>query len=508
MSNRSSSSRPEAARAPARELDLFDLIAFVWTQKIFAALIALIVFIPLAFLANASLKPSFEATSRLLVILDDSDLTPGAAGSGGAFTLDQVMESESQILNSDAVRRRALESRAGLASALQLRAVRQGFSVRRAPNSSIIVAVFEDGDPDVAANTLNAVIDAYLQYRVELLIGGSGGAIDERLAAAEAESARAEAALRTFLIDNRLADFESERTSVLNRIADLQARVLSAQAESDSASGFARSLASRLANIPENIELYVENSVTGQLLDLQVRREELLSRYQPSAPPVQVVEREIRALQAFINAGGAEGQGQRRTGSNPIWQTLESERLQQESFANSQARLAETLGRQLSQARAEADRLRALAPDHDRLVRSANARAEAARLLSIQAADASARRNAPAGAADAVRVVERASPPTEASSLKKAAIAAAFVFALGVGVFAALIRGYLALAGTRRPQPPANDGPPVQPGQREPAQHSSAPAPSHAAETPAAPTARARLPVLARVPEWTASAPR
>lgn len=504
MSERSDQTHADHARDAGRDLDLFDLIALVWTQKLFAILVAVIIFIPLAFFAFVSIKPSYEATSRLLVIQDEEDLTPGAAGSGGAFTLDQVMESEAGILNSDAVRRLALSQRASEISAPQLAALRQGFSVNRAPNSSILVARFEQGDASVAANTLNAIVDAYLSYRVELLIGGPDGAIDDRLNAAEAEAARAEAELRAFLNQNGLSDFATERDAVLARISDLQARVLSASAEADSSAGFARSLSNRLANIPESIELYVENSVTGQLLALQVRRQELLARYQPGAPPVQVVEREIAALEGFINAGGAEGQGQRRTGANPVWQTLESERLQQEAFSNSQSRLAQALDTQLDAARDEADRLRSLAPEHDRLLRAVEARAEAARRLSIQAADASARRNAPSGAADAVRVVERATPPAEAKSLQKPAIAAALIFAVAVGVFAALIRGYLTQEPSRRgaPTPPSSPAPRRERPVRSDRDQSDA----QPAQSPAPP--RRALPVLARVPDWGASAPR
>lgn len=477
-------------RASGREIDLFDLIAFVWTQKFLAIFVALVVFIPLAALVYSSIKPTYEATSRLLVILDEEDPTPGAAGSGGAFTLDQVMESEREILDSDVVRRRAGLAQMGSGGVLPLTEMREGFSVSRAPNSSILIAAFEDADPDVAANTLNAIIDAYLTYRVELLVGGPEGAFEDRLAAAENEAALAEAALREFLNEHGLSDFASERAAVLARITDLQARQLAAEADAQSAASFARSLASRLQNIPQTIELYVENSVTGQLLDLQVRREELLARYQPGAPPVQAVEREITALQAFIDAGGAEGQGQRRTGTNPVWQTLEGERLQQESYANSQSRLATALAAQLGDARELADRLRGLAPLHDRLKRAADARSEAAQRLSVQVADASARRNAPAGAADAVRVVERAAPPSEASSLMMPALVATFVFAAGLGVFAALIRGYLVSRGPGRYR-------------RNPFARSEAqvhdPAPSEAP----APQARARpardLPILARV---------
>lgn len=473
-----------------RELDLFDLIAFVWTQKLLAIVVAVITFVPLAFLAWTALTPTYEAQSRLLVILDGNDLAPGAAGSGGAFTLDQVMESEADILNTDEVRRRAIESRRGLASSAQVRALREGFSITRNPNASVLVARYENPNADIAANTLNAIIDAYLEYRVELLVGAPGEGVEERLDAAEAEAARAEAELRAFLNEHELVDFESERTSLLTRITDLEARYLSAEADAASARSFAQSLTQRLRNIPESIELYVENSVSGQLLDLEVRRQELLARYQPTAPMVLAIEREIEALSAFIREGGAEGRGQRRTGVNPVWQAVESERLQQEAYSASQAQLAASLQRQVRQARQDADRLRGLGPEHDRLARAAAARSEAAQRLSLQAADASARRNAPPGAADAVRVVERATSPSQASSLRKPAVVAMALFAIGLGCLAALLRGYLVAARYRTHYEP---GPaPQGPAPRARSAQAQSQPPQQRAP-------RRKMPVLARV---------
>ena len=487
--------------ARTRELDLFDLAAFVWTQKVLAIIIAVLVFIPLAVLAWISLKPSYEATSRLLVILDDTDLTPGAAGSGGEFTIDPVMQSEIEILNSDAVRRRALERRGVTPTAADITAMRRAFSVSRAPNASVLTARYESGDPVVAAGILNAIVDAYLAYRVDLLIGGAEGGLDERLSAAENEAARAEETLRNFLNANGITDFETERNALLQRISDLEARRLAAEAEAAQARGFRDSLAQRLGNIPREIALYVENSVTGQLLDLQVRREELLARYLPDAPPVQAVEREIAALRSFIEAGGAQGQGQTRTGVNPIWQTLEQERLSQDAFAASQARLAATLASQLAAARERADALRALAPEYDRMVRAVQARAEAARLLSIQAADADARRNAPPGAADAVRVVERASPPSQASSLRKPAVLAVALLAGGFGVFVALLRGYLVhRRDTTAPAPPRRS-PPSTPLSGEAGQTRPEARPQTRSAPPEPEPSRRKLPVLARIPE-------
>jgi len=475
-----------------RELDLVDLVAIAWTQRLFIILIALLIFIPLAVGAYLSLKPTYTAGSRLLVIMDDEDLTPGAAGAGGEFMFDQIMQSEADLLASEEVKRRMLIELTGNADPEQLKTLGEGFGVSRAPNASFLIATFKNPDPVVAANTVNAIVDAYLRYRVELLTGGYEGGVQARLDAAERDARAAQMALRLFMSDNDITDFETELNSALGRLADIQGRKLAADADAAQARALAQALEERLQNIPQTIELYVENSITGQLLDLQVRQAELLARYQPDAPPVVAVEREIEALERFVEEGRANGQGQRRTGVNPIWQELESSRLQQESNAAGQARLASSLNAQLRDARAEVDRLRALQSDYDRLTRAVSARSTAADQLSVQAADALARREMPPGGADAIRIVSRATPPVQASSKRKLAVMAVGVLAGGIALLLGLIRGYVITLreepAPQRPQPQARTSP------SEPA---SEPTPRH--EATARPRPRTPLPVLARV---------
>lgn len=477
-----------------RELDLVDLVAIAWTQRLFIILITLLIFIPLAVGAYLSLTPTYTAGSRLLVIMDDEDLTPGAAGAGGEFMFDQIMQSEADLLASEEVKRRMLIALTGAADPEQLKALGDGFGVSRAPNASFLIATFKNPDPVVAANTVNAIVDAYLRYRVELLTGGYEGGVQARLDAAERDARAAQMALRLFMSDNDITDFETELNSALGRLADIQGRKLSADADAAQARALAQALAERLQNIPQTIELYVENSVTGQLLDLQVRQAELLARYQPDAPPVIAVQREIEALERFVQEGRANGQGQRRTGVNPIWQELESSRLQQESNAAGQSRLAASLNAQVRDARAEVDRLRALQSDYDRLTRAVAARSAAADQLSVQAADAMARRDMPPGGADAIRIVSRATPPVQAASQRKLAVMAVGVLAGGIALLLGLIRGYvITLRDEPAPQTPAPHSPPSRPvtEQQAEARHS---------ERPEAPR-RPPLPVLARVSE-------
>ncbi|MFN3834600.1 MAG: Wzz/FepE/Etk N-terminal domain-containing protein [Glycocaulis sp.] len=436
------SGHPAPAGLARRELDLFDLLALAWSQKLFILLVFLVLFIPMAGAAWVLLKPEYVAQSRLLVLLDPEDQAPGAAGSGGAFTLDQVLQSEAEILNSDTVRRLALERQGGSADPGSLKTLRQGFRVDRAPNASVLVARYAGENPVLAANALNAMIDAYLAYRREVLVEDGADALVERLGAAEIAAAVAETNLRTFLNEHGVVDFTAERLALITRVTELQSSLLAAEAAAMSARGGAGALQQRLQEIPQSVELYVENDVTGQLLALEVRRRELTARYQDDAPPVIAIDREIRALRDLVSSGGAEGAGQRRTGANPVYQELDSARLQREAEAAAQGRLAATLREQLREARAEADRLAALAPQYDRLSREAGSRAEAASRLALQSAAASSRRGGSSGIADSIRIVERATPPAEARSLRQAGIGAAGVLALGAALLAGLLRGY------------------------------------------------------------------
>ncbi|MEO1038233.1 MAG: Wzz/FepE/Etk N-terminal domain-containing protein [Pseudomonadota bacterium] len=434
-----------------RELDVFDLAAIAWAQRVFIVLVFLALFIPMALGAYVALQPSYQASARLLILLDGEDPTPGAAGAGEAFIVDQIVQSEIEILNSDVVRRLAIEMSGGVADSEAVELLGEGFSIERAPNSSVLITRYEAPAPDTAANALNAIIDAYLSYRRTLLVDDGAGVLVERVEAADRAAGQAEDALRAFLTANRLVDFDAEQEAAVTQVTQLQTQLLAAQASAAQARASADALSERLRAIPRTMELYVENDVTGQLLTLQVRRRELLARYQADAPPVQAIDREIAALRAFIREGGAEGAGQRRVGVNPVYQELDSARLQQEAAISGANALTAALGEQLAAARREADRLRALAPEHQRLLREVTARALAAERLTQQSADASSRTVLDQSAADAVRVMERAEPPAQASSMRRLGVMGAFVFAFGIAMLAGLLRGYVQLV--RSPTP-------------------------------------------------------
>ena len=76
-------------------------------------------------------------------------------------------------------------------------------------------------------------------------------------------------------------------------------------------------------------------TAAAKLASLKVDRQDLLSRYRPDSQPVREIDQKIAALQALIASGGADGVAARRTGINPVFQTLQTERNQTEAQAAS-----------------------------------------------------------------------------------------------------------------------------------------------------------------------------
>lgn len=478
-----------------RDLDLFDLIEMVWSQRGVILVVFLLLF---AFGATASilmLNKSYEARARLLVLLDDEDLTPGAAGSGDGFIIEQVMQSESEIMNSETVRRRALEAvgvsaviSQGGTEALALRNLRQSFSIERAPNASVLLPTLEAENPEQAERVLDAIVDAYIAYRQEVLTGdGSSGIAERRMQSDQAYSG-ALAALDAFLTENEITDFDADLAAAVTQATTLRTALATAESERQAASAAAAAIAGRVAEMPETLELYVESSAENLLIEKRLERESLLARYLETAPPVVAIDREIAELEEFIAGGGVEGLGQTRTGINEVRQGLIQEQLRLESVAAGENRRAGAIRSQLNAVQAEVQRMRGLRAEYERLAQDVTATESAANSLATQQAEAEARQSLAPGSADAVRIVERAYAPPEGSSLKKLGIAASFIFAAGTAVLLGLLRGYwinhISPSAPRRPMP------------------QSRPANSDAHNGPVPMPARiAGVPVLARMPQ-------
>lgn len=457
-----------------------DILALLW-RRLPLMIVVFLVVAGLGILVALQLKPTYPAHSSLLVRLGQEYVYQPAVGDaarGAVPDNDQVVQSELEILTSQAVKRktvedigiarlspalgkayaRADETRRQDIEAAAVKMIDTGLKAQTAPDSAIVKLGFTAKDPELAALVLNTLVDEYLRYRRTVLIDGEAGQVETQLQAFQVRLDAADQAYQKFLADNGVGsgDFDAEKASLTQIYAQLTTEAYSNQASLSEAEGRLGATRRRAAETQAEIGLYrdLDHQSQDELNKLLVQRQDLLSRYLPGAQPVRDLDQKIAALQALIAKGPADG-GARRVGPNPIYQSLETERDQGEAqVASYRNRLAEVKASLAEVARRQ-QKLAALEPQFQELSRQrdlliANVKTLAQRMQESQAAQAMAR-----SGQDNIRVVERAFPAAKGTSLKAPVMVLSVLFAafaaLCAGLFSAFLsRGYATTEAVER----------------------------------------------------------
>lgn len=441
-----------------------DILALLWRRLPLMILVFLVI-AGLGVLVALQMKPTFSAHSSLLIRLGQEYVYQPAVGDaarGATPDNDQVVQSELEILESAAVKRKTVED-IGVArmspalgrayavaddqkrrdiEAAAVKMIDTGLKLQTAPDSAIVKLSYTAKDPELAALVLNTLVDEYLRYRRTVLIDGQAGQVEAQLKAFQARLDTTDAAYQKFLADNGVGsgDFDAEKASLTQIYAQLTTEAYSNQASLSEAEGRLGVTRQRAAQAQPEIGLYrdLDHQSQDELNKLLVQRQDLLSRYLPTASPIRDVDQKIASLQALVARGPMDG-GARRIGPNPIYQALVTDRDQLEAqVASYRNRLAEVRA-SLAEVASRRQKLAALEPQFQELARqrdllTANVKSLAQRAQESQAAQAMAK-----SGQDNIRVVERAYPATKGTSLKQPVMVLAILFA----AFAALCAGLL-----------------------------------------------------------------
>jgi uncharacterized protein involved in exopolysaccharide biosynthesis len=412
---------------------------------------------------------TYAARASLLVRLGQEYVYQPRAGadpqSTTAANINEVIQSEREILTSAGLRQRVIErlgyprvfpdkaERWRTASPTRRRqmvaagteTIEKRLKTDAAPDQNVLRVEYEDKNSDRAALVLNALVDEYLTYRREVFADVTLPAVSRQREAFEDQLAQAEQAYQQFLNDNRIGDFDAERASLNTLYTTLNDTRYRNQAALSQVRGRLNGQAAALSGVAPEIALYrdVDDTAADRLVALRVQREELLTRYKPEAGPVREVDRQIAQFESAVASGKGRGEQLRRIGVNPIYQTVATDRAQARAEAASLENSVAAIARQLNEIAARRQQLAALEPRYQQLQRqreilAANVRAFAAREQQTQAAQAVAQ-----SASDNVRVVERALPPVRGNSLRGELLALSFLFALATALAVAFTRIFL-----------------------------------------------------------------
>jgi len=446
---------------------LTDIPVMLWRER----WLMLAVFIGVAVLGVGfamTLKTTYSAHSSVLVRLGQEyvyEPRAGDAARGAVPDNDHVLQSESEIMGSDALRARVVrklgvarlapsdakaysaadaESRDLIVAKLAA-GLGRSIKIETAPDNPVIRVSYQDRDPQTAALVLNTLLDEYLIYRRAVLLTPTAGALDDQRRSFQQRLAEADAAYQDFLVNNHIGDFDAEKAS----LAQLSSQIEQQQYATDSSirekTGRLAAIDAALGGLAPEIGLYHDADVTAsaKLADLKVQREGLLARYQPGAQPVLDIDAQIAKLEAAIAAGRTQQRGAERTGINPVYQTFQTEKLQLGAEISALRDTAAVLTEQMSQLTERRLRLAALQPQYDALNRDRDVLQSSVRDFTIKAEQSQASDRIAQVTNDNIRIVERAIPPTDGKSLKKPVLILAILFAGFSALCAGLTRAFL-----------------------------------------------------------------
>jgi uncharacterized protein involved in exopolysaccharide biosynthesis len=466
--------RPREGRLRAR-YGPEDIVTLLWSERF----LMLWVFLGISLagiLVALCLKTLYPAEASLLVRLGQEyvyEPPAGDAGRGVAPDSDQVLQAEVEILSSAQLKERVVErltlarlfpklakgyeaadpDERRLRMSKAIAALGKGLKIVTAPGTPIVRLTYSDTDPQRAALVLNTLLEEYVGYRRTVLLDAAAPIEDQRKAF-EARLAKADAAYENFLGSNNIGDFETEKTSLAQLQTALQQQKYNDDAELSDRQARLAALNGQAGKVAPEIGLFrdVDHTAQDKLQELRLQRAQMLGRYKPDATPVQTIDTQIADLQQAVAQGGVQGDGARRMGVNPVFQSLQTDRIQLTAEIAALQQSSHALAGQIDQVTERQLRLAQLEPQYqgltrDRDVLQNNVRDFTVKEQQTQAADAIAKESN-----DNISVVQHAVAPIQGKSLKRpVAILSVLLAALTaacVGLFRVFTRPGLSTPGS------------------------------------------------------------
>jgi uncharacterized protein involved in exopolysaccharide biosynthesis len=443
-----------------------DLLGLLVREALLMIVIFCVIF-GLGALVAMRMPKDYTANASLLMQLGkDYVYNPlaGDAARGATATIDQVVQSESEILNSTELKRRVVhrlgykvilpgapalwnpvtDAQKAAADVAAIRVLQSGLGSATAPQDNVVKLSFKFPDSEGAALILNTLIDEYQTYRQEVYTDATGPVLRQQKADFDQQLASADAAYQQFLAQNGVGDFEAAKATYSKVYDQVQTDLYTARAlvSQDHA---------KLAEIDANLktlnpemstERDLDLSIPAKILTLQQQKQEMLSRYLPDSQPIKDIDAQIASLQAMVSSGQGVGEKDHKMGVNPVYQGLVTQKLDLESDIAAQTGRIAQLEAQGDQITKKAQALLGVEAQYNTLSATRDSLQTNIKTFTQRIQENDAQRHMTKGADEAVRVVEKASPPDRPKSLKSIVLIVAFLFAALTAISAGLLRVY------------------------------------------------------------------
>jgi len=361
-----------------------DFVAVVFRRRRLAAIAFLGIFVG-AVLAALILPDQYEARMAILVNRDRVNLavTPQAAAvpDGALAISEEEVNSEVELLQSRDMLEKVVRDcnlyrpksyyvwtklipslSADAASqtpepepqqvARAVRKLGKKLNVQLVKRSNMIHLSYESPDPQLSARVLNTLAKLYLEKHA--LVHRPPGASDFF----EQETSRyrkgledAESRLVTFTSQQGVVDGQVEKDLALHKLNEFDASLRQTQASIAETEKRIRALEAEAKDIPSRMTTQVKTgdngllleNLTATLLQLELKRTELLGKFEPSYRPVQEVEKQIAETRAALTEAERSPLKEQTTDRDPTHEWLRGELAKANAdLAGLQARAAAT----------------------------------------------------------------------------------------------------------------------------------------------------------------------
>ncbi len=329
---------------------LRDIVSVLFRQR--WPMLVSFVFVVIALAVSGVWIPKYEAQMKILALRQRSDemVTP-AANAPAQFSSDQVSEedlnSEVELLNSDDLLRKVVLA-SGLAGnsvsssggdnevnvARAVRKLSKGLKIEPILKTNVISVSYQARDPETAAKVLRALAAAYMEKHLEVHHpSGELKFFDQQAAQYQNGLTQAQAKLTDFTKETGVVSAELERDSDLQQADAFDSTAGQAQTAMLETEQRIRALQAELQSIKPRITTEVRNSDNPQLLEqlkstllnLQLKKTELLTKYEPTYPLVQEVDQQIADATSAIKAEESKPIRDETSDQNPDYQWVQAE---------------------------------------------------------------------------------------------------------------------------------------------------------------------------------------
>jgi uncharacterized protein involved in exopolysaccharide biosynthesis len=306
---------------PAPDFSLRDILSMVFKHKGKILCIFLLAFL-LSPVVYKLMPKKYIATSTLMVTQGREYSRPSLSTGQDAvrLNLDQILGTETVIIKSNDVMDTSI-NKVGIETifpgisqklppGVNLKEaartmLEKDLIVRTGRSSNIMQISFVSRNPECAALMVNQVVETYMEKRLNILNSDKSRLFLEKKAVEyQRQMQESENKLEAFRQKHQVFAITEQKSQLIHQRAALGNTINEAQAQSKELQQKLISLETQMRQIPQTLPaesgVKTQNDVGTQLLALERKEQDLLTKYREDTPFIQSVRSEIRLVKEFL----------------------------------------------------------------------------------------------------------------------------------------------------------------------------------------------------------------